>query len=574
MIGFYWMIIEKKKRYLRSLQVYFLGAVALSISFLYGLDWSFFQINDDVLIASIADGTFYGTSSSQVMYPSILIGELLVFLYGLNMSINWYFILIVFTQVATIVFFTVFISKNLESKIELFLMLFLIFISYIIFISLQYTQTAIFTAGVASFILLNSQKRKERYLATILLIVGLLWRFEAGILGAGIVFAIVLLFGYRNLLSKPSFVFIFAIFLGVIVHILSLNLIFFNSDIKNKEFYEFNSARESVQGFEPVQSIDKTLYPVTKKVGWSKNDYALSQRKSYASDQEIFSKEVYEYVSERRYEDISFSFVISLGQNFASILLNNYLSFLGILFFFPLLVYWLSNDLKIQKVIVFWIFMFTIYLIVLLMGKLPDRIFWPATIVGLLSFFSLIVLKQERLEKSVSSRSHWGTALFSALLFFGVLNIISYANLINEAKWWKSVGANNAQGFNRILDFKSDRPIVAFSSFYSPLYQTASPADGPTKLPQIRKDLVVVGWVNRSPDYEANLERLGLSQDLFTSIAEGDAYLAVGDIEDLQMVDQFLREHRNIAVKWPQAPFVFNDTGLGIWKVESFSYLN
>jgi hypothetical protein len=92
-------------------------------------------------------------------------------------------------------------------------------------------------------------------------------------------------------------------------------------------------------------------------------------------------------------------------------------------------------------------------------------------------------------------------------------------------------------------------------------------------LPKIWNDLIVVGWVNRSPEYEKNLASLGISQDLFTSIAAGDAYLAVGDLEDLQMVDQFLREHRKIAVDWPEAPFVFNDTGLGIWKVESFSYI-
>ena len=568
------MVIQKKERRFIVPKVFLPALTLIGILIIYIFNLSFFQNNDDILIFSIADTTFYGTVSADVVYPSVLLGYFFALLYGFNLSINWYFVVLVFTQLVALMFFLYFIGKRIRSKLEFFLILFLIFTSLIIFLSLQYTQTAIFAAGVASFILLVSTNSTEKLLASALLVIGLLWRFEAGLLGAGIVFIVVSLFSSQKLISKANAIFFIAIFAGTLIHIASINLIFFKSDIKNKEFYEFNSVRESVQGFEPVPNIDKTLYPKTKKVGWSKNDYALSQKKSYASDEEIFNKELYEYISEIKYERISLSFTINFGRNIASILLKNYTSFLGILFFLPLLIYWLSKDLKIQKVVVFWIFMFMIYSIVLLMGKLPDRIFWPATIVSLLSFFSLFLLKQEELDKSVSSRSHWGTALLSALLFFGVLNIISYANLINEANWWKSAGANNYQGFSRILDFRSDRPIVAFSSFYSPLYQTASPVDGPAKLPQIRKDLIVVGWVNRSPDYEANLERLGLSQDLFTSIAEGDAYLAVGDIEDLQMVDQFLREHRNIAVKWPQAPFVFNDSGLGIWKVESFSYLD
>ena len=568
------MVIEKIEYKFILPAVSLPSLTLLGLLTIYIFDLSFFQNNDDVLIFSIADATFYGDRSADVVYPSILMGHIFVLLYGFNLSINWYFVVMVLTQTAALMFFSFFIGKKIKSKLEFLLILFLILTSFIIFFSLQYTQTAIFVAGVASFILLAGDSRTEKVSAAVLLMMGLLWRFEAGLLGAGIVFIVVSLLSLHKLLSKANVIFFIALSVGFLFHVASINLIIFESDTKNKEFYEFNSARESVQGFEPVPSIDKTLFATAKKVGWSKNDYALSQRKSYASDKEVFSKEAYEYISERRYEGISFEFIASLGQNFATILLKNYTLLLGILFFFPLLVYWFSKDLKIQNVVIFWFFMCVVYLITLLMGKLPERIFWPATIVSLLSFFSVFLLKQEELDKSISARSHWGTALFSALLFFGVLNIISYVNLINEAKWWKSVRVDNAQGFNRILDFKSDRPIVAFSSFYSPLYQTASPADGPAKLPQIRKDLIVVGWVNRSQDYEANLERLDLSQDLFTSIAEGDAYLAVGNIEDLQMVNQFLREHRNIEVEWPQAPFVFNDTGLGIWKVESFSYIN
>jgi hypothetical protein len=204
------------------------------------------------------------------------------------------------------------------------------------------------------------------------------------------------------------------------------------------------------------------------------------------------------------------------------------------------------------------------------LGKLPERIYWPVGFVAIATFIFLAIFQSKFILTLKRSNAIFLAVILAAL---GLINLNQQIDLIHGEQWWKNAQVNRSKGFERLLSYESDKPIVAFSSFYSPLFKTSGPMVASEDLPQIWNDLIVVGWVNRSPEYENNLASLGISQDLFTSIAMGDAYLAVGDLEDLQMVDQFLREHRKIAVDWPAAPFVFNDTGLGIWKVESFSYI-
>jgi hypothetical protein len=96
----------------------------------------------------------------------------------------------------------------------------------------------------------------------------------------------------------------------------------------------------------------------------------------------------------------------------------------------------------------------------------------------------------------------------------------------------------------------------------------------PSSLPAIWRDLIFIGWENKTPEFNKRIKDYGLTPDLFTSIANGDAYLATwfspGDDYEVTNVSKFLREHKNIKVAWGPDPFVFSDAGLGIWRVEKY----
>lgn len=548
--------------------------ITLFLLSIYLLNLSFFQNNDDVLVFSISDGTLYGLKDDFLIYPSTIIGKILTELYTFTEIVNWYFILLVATQISAIFLTLNYLSQRIKQQKEFLLLILLLIFGSIIFFSLQYTQTAILTSGLASIIFLSSRIKHEKILSAILIVVATLWRFEAAILGFVTVFAIYLIFKRKEIINKTSLLFISVGIFSFLVNSLSINLLTFSEDETKKDFYRFNSARESVQGFEPIANTDNYLFKAAKSVGWSKNDYALSQRKSYASEKEIFNTTNYEYIADQRYTNMDFDFVIEILKNYISIIYENYLIYVFFIFLFTLVLYNIYSRIKVYEILAYFILLNIIFISVLFLGKLPERIFWPLAIISLFSIFAITLSREPsrnsyQIEDLIKLKS-----VFSLLLLVLFLNISNYFNLIKEEYWWKSTVNNKDKGFERLANFETDKPIIAFSSFYSPIFKTANPHSGPALLPQIRKDLIIVGWVNQSPSYQKNLVDLGLTADLFTSIAYGDAYLAIGQIEELQMVNQYLREHKNIEVEWPVAPFVFSDTGLGIWKVEGYKYID
>lgn len=553
---------------------YFISIIFFLFVSIYLFNLSFFQNNDDVLVFSISDGTLYNKKDDFLIYPSMILGKILTTFYTFSETVNWYFILLVLTQLSSIFLILIFLTRKVTHQKDLVLFTILLFFSSIIFFSLQYTQTAILVSGLASIIFLSSKFKNEKILSVVLIVIASLWRFEAAVLGFSTVFAIFLILKRKEFFNKNTVYFLFVTFFAFLINILSINLLIYTENETNRDFYQFNSARESVQGFAPIANTDEYLFKAAKRIGWSRNDYALSQRKSYASDENIFSTSVYEYIATQRYASVNPSFIFETSKNYLLIIYQNYLIYVGFIVLFALVLYKTYLRIKRYEILAYFALLNLIFFSVLWLGKLPERIFWPLSIVSLFSLFAITLYGDKNKNMVPPKSSIKLKVLFSLLLLFLFLSMSNYYSLIKHESWWKSTVANKDKGFERLIAFESDKPIVAFSSFYSPVFRTADPKLGPALLPQIRKDLIIVGWVNQSPSYQNNLEDLGLTNDLFTSIAFGDAYLAIGQIEELQMVDQFLREHKNIEVQWPVAPFVFNDTGLGIWKVEGFKYLN
>jgi hypothetical protein len=74
------------------------------------------------------------------------------------------------------------------------------------------------------------------------------------------------------------------------------------------------------------------------------------------------------------------------------------------------------------------------------------------------------------------------------------------------------------------------------------------------------------------PEYLSHIKDLELSDDLFSSVVKGEAYVGIADPFTIQVLTQYLKEHRNLKVTWGLLPIAekrASDSGLSIWKVET-----
>lgn len=544
----------------------------LSVVLISIFNLSFFQNNDDVLIFSIADGSSYGFEDEFLIYPSIILGKLLTTLYDLYSSLNWYFVLLSATQAMSLLTILTSIKAKFKTRYDFFLLISLIFFSSIIFFSLQYTQTAIFTAGLGALLALTSEGSKTKYLAIFLMFIGSLWRFEAAILAIATVSIIYFVLNPKIFFIKRTLILPITFGIILITQIFAVRFLTPFNDQNNNSFLAFNSARESVQGFSPTRDTESILFQAAKEISWTRNDFDLSQKSSYAANSEIYNESSFSYISDARYGEDLYNFTLNLIDNYISIILENHLYLILFILFFMLLIIHVYSKLDILKLFTVYILLNIILLIILAMGKLPERILWPLLIVVLFTLFLSRLMANDRSEYLFFKKS-FSKIIMPIFVILLIINVFNHLSIIRAEFWWKHAVENREKGFDRIISYTPDKPIVSFSSFYSPLFKLSNPLLGPTQQPNIREKLIIIGWPNQSPSYINNLTNLGISEDLFMSIAEGEAYLAIGKIEDLQMVDQYLQENKGIKVNWPVAPFVFSDTGLGIWKVDSYQLL-
>jgi hypothetical protein len=102
-----------------------------------------------------------------------------------------------------------------------------------------------------------------------------------------------------------------------------------------------------------------------------------------------------------------------------------------------------------------------------------------------------------------------------------------------------------------IRTFQSDKPVISFSSFYSPL-MNVSPFSNTRENLKIWSSIIPFGTTIGSPDFDQNLKNRGLSQDLFGSVLSGSAYLGVTNVSEKNLVTEYLREHYKVNVGFTQ----------------------
>jgi hypothetical protein len=141
---------------------------------------------------------------------------------------------------------------------------------------------------------------------------------------------------------------------------------------------------------------------------------------------------------------------------------------------------------------------------------------------------------------------------------------------INQNLYWRDSYFIKVSEVDKFKNFEYDKPIVAFSSFYSQLEQTQNPVRVSAADKKIWAQTVAIGWTLFEPEYLSHIESLGLSEDLFSSVARGDAYVGTANPFEIEVLSQYLREHRNLKVTWVLVPIAdqrSSASGLSVWKV-------
>jgi hypothetical protein len=245
-----------------------------------------FGVNDDLSMASVVDGSYFGEPRPHLVFSNILLGLLLSTLYGWAGTAPWYGMYLAtvhFTALAVVVYLVV--SEDRGSRrsrlpgLAAFVGLFGLWLATEIGFTSQGLMLAV--AGVVLY-LARGQRRSAVVVAALMAGASTLIRWDS-LLGA---LALALPFLIWAMWRLPRWN--QALFAGIVAAVVVSGVVFqktyYAGDEAWQEYSSFNRARGSVMERHSWQRDDALL----AEIGWSRNDAALFASHFYL-DTEVFS---------------------------------------------------------------------------------------------------------------------------------------------------------------------------------------------------------------------------------------------------------------------------------------------
>jgi len=560
-------------------------------------EYLFFQTNDDFFLLARASGIFYGEPTADLIFIAPPLSTLMKVLYTFSQDYSWYTILLLTTQFLSILGYLLIFQERIMSLSKpkgVLLMLLVsspIFVFFVVFYSLNFTQTGIMAAGVGTLLFIFSETKFKKIFGLFMLSLGLFWRNEGSLITVLFIVSFVVVCKIIQSKSQDISKFLKTLLPLVLVAILSYSCyaLTFNEwapwlSQEKKEYVELKNVFTQIYGFTPTASAASDLEIAAVAAGLSTNDWALYE-KYYYLDDETFSIQVQAEIAENRMRQPYPVFALHTFDNLNSHLQSRYKMELGVGLILSALIVSLATKYQIRLYFGFWIYLYSTYFGILLLGeRLPERVFWPLTFIALATLVTTVITgENEQLFKKFNSSRIINyellvfVTLLALLLPLSHRLFLAHQSYIAYDQWWKKAPQQQILGIDKVFYYQPDKPIVAFSSFYNGFVKTMDPMQSPSSLPALWNNLIFIGWDNKTPEFNKRLKNYGLAPDLFTSIAKGDAYLATwkNPINNYEVsnVSIFLREHNNIEVIWEPAPFIFSDVGLAIWRAEKFQVI-
>lgn len=557
----------------------------------------FFQTNDDFQILARVSGIFYGSPTDELIFVAPPLSTLMEVLYKISQDYSWYTILLLSTQFFSIVGYLLIFEERIMSLsffkgVTLMILVSTpIFIFFVMFYSLNFTQSGIIASGVGTLLFIFGESKYKKTFGLILISLGILWRNDGSLITILYVISFILLSKIIQNKSKDIITF-FRILLPVaIVSIISYGCyaLTFNDwapwlSHEKREYAQLKNVFTQLYGFTPTAVSASNLENSAKAAGLSDNDWALYE-KYYFLDDEVFSIQTQSVIAENRMQQPYHEHLSQTFENLNDHLQNQYKLELEVNLILSAIIISLAAKYRIRLYFGFWIFLYLSYFGILLLGeRLPERVFWPFTFVALASLIATVAMKKdEQLFKNFVSSKYINYELTSFVILLALFLPLSHKlfmvhqKYIDNDLWWKVAPEQQILGIEDLYYYEPDKPIVAFSNFYNGFVKTMDPMQAPSSLSAIWRNLIFIGWDNRTPEFNERIKDYGLTPDLFTSVAKGEAYLATwnnsSDTFEVNNVSIFLREHKNVEVIWEPSPFISSDAGLVIWRAKDYVFI-
>jgi hypothetical protein len=552
----------------------------------YRSDKVYFQTNDDFGIIDLLSGFSSGQPARQISRVFEPLDLILRSLYIFNPQIAWYLVFHLLLQGLSIFILMYIIFSQLNNfsislKFIILLLLTTFLISFnSIFYVLQYTQVAIIAAGSGALGLIYLKNRSIYFLSLLLMLCGILLRPQAG---APTVVVVLLIVGLVTFINQKNVDYKFYIKRVIFVMgFSSLAFIYFSFSYNTwsnwieqdtQVLIQRQEAMRSIYDYRPYVEINDIKKSVAKEVGLSGNDYELFNL-YYVADADYFNAEILSNYESELKNKKDLDNLLNIFKAFISYLFNNYIYLILFVLFIFLASFYLSKRSAVLGLLVLMAYLSLLFL-TLLSGKVPYAVLIGTLFVSLSTFLAALVVTSSNQQSIVldGTKNYFHLSAASAFIvgLITISVIISAQqrmNIIAESSW-RDQAFLEEKGISRVLNYEFDRPVVAFSSFYSQIEKTYNPADPKSMNSGLKSKMIRLGWGFFEPSYLEWVETFNLNPDLLSSVATGDAYLGSANIFEVQVVTQYLKEKHGLLVTWEQAPFVWSDTLLSVWRVES-----
>jgi hypothetical protein len=511
-----------------------------------------FESNDDVGMAQIVSGVTTGSPSAELIFSNILIGSVLKFLYGLTDRVNWYTVYLLgahFLALAGLLWAFLRLQPS-RMAVILFALLFVEF-EVALLLRLQFTSTAILAAVSGIALILSRDEVSGQHSGPALICGGALVVLAGLIRPDAMYYAVVLLV---PLLAYEAFFFrrwrpFAAIGLSVVIAVgaAAYNDWHYRKDPAWREFMAYNRARAFIHDL-PIVTYEHNTRFFFDRVGWSYTDWGMFTN-WFFTDRETFSRERLEAIL-NRFEGSAWSRAKS-GQYLADSLRPFH--------FFPPLVYAnlilaivLAAGSRVRVFLVVaaeYLLIESVLLLFSWYAKLPARVLLPAYLSAVVVAF-YVVLREASLRRHlmpIASDFVWlrpltaAAALAFAVYYAGAFYPVAAMHIS------KSDFNNRNQQvlalFVRTLRHRYVRydPQAIFLNWGGrfPMFFTA-PLDNYRDLRDLR--MLGLGWNTHSPQFDAAVSQLGLSDLYQASYSNPSIYLFTAPYS-LQQLQRFVLEH-------------------------------
>ena len=461
-----------------------------------------FEENDDVLMASIANGTYLGEPDCHLVFINALYGCFLAMLYRMCPSVEWYTYMFAFFQISSITVASYYTIKDVKSKVLKISLLFALFSlwSYVVFF-LQFTTVA----GLLAFASVILFHKKHFYLGGIFFCLSVLVRYHC----AGMVFILsvpILIYEYgkewKNYL-KVGAVLAFA-------GLLYLGNNAFYQEKEWKEYKEYNEIRGKIADNPNKEKCKLELLKIM-----SESDFILICY--FFHDPDVMTVDLLRQM----YGIIESNNIENKFMNVTDNFISKYKALIGLFFF---LVVFLVVFRKDKRIVILSLSSFLLWL--LLVGYISLNS-WPKYRVVI---SSILLLWYVVVVGSITIKNHFRIALLSSLLIVGGY-IVFVREIRGGAPFRKQVEYSVHDEQTKILRKIENKRIVPFCTdlrieYYSPFKLKDNFSNN---------RIVFLGWLAKYP----------LKGGYFTyrDFKKNDVLLFASKKYDSAPLQQSMREH-------------------------------